>query len=143
MVEASCRNKYDGTNFISPVPTSLLIAPGLQTIQFLFGMHIMIPHLPTTDMADSRPTTQQIGILIDELSDFFPKHCAMYIRKFVVNNKELMLKIPHDDRIQALKEDNVVADIFLGKIEQPGVKILGISWNYVTDQMYYCYYTDC
>jgi hypothetical protein len=35
MVVASCRNKYDGTNFISAVPTSLLIAPGLQTIQFL------------------------------------------------------------------------------------------------------------
>jgi hypothetical protein len=36
MVVASCRNKYDGTNFISAVPTSLLIVPGLQTIQFLF-----------------------------------------------------------------------------------------------------------
>jgi hypothetical protein len=29
MVVASCRNKYFGTNFISAVPTSLLIAPGL------------------------------------------------------------------------------------------------------------------
>jgi hypothetical protein len=29
MVVASCRNKYYGTNFISAVPTSLLIAPGL------------------------------------------------------------------------------------------------------------------
>jgi hypothetical protein len=36
MVVASCRNKYYGTNFISAVPTSLLIAPGLWTIQFLF-----------------------------------------------------------------------------------------------------------
>jgi hypothetical protein len=36
MVVASCRNRYDGTNFISTVPTSLLIAPGLRTIQFLF-----------------------------------------------------------------------------------------------------------
>jgi hypothetical protein len=35
MVVASCRNKYDGTNFISAVPSSLLIAPGLRTIQFL------------------------------------------------------------------------------------------------------------
>jgi hypothetical protein len=35
-VVASCRNKYYGTNFISAVPTSLLIAPGLWTIQFLF-----------------------------------------------------------------------------------------------------------
>jgi hypothetical protein len=34
MVVASCRNKYYGTNFISTVPTSLLIAPGLRTIQF-------------------------------------------------------------------------------------------------------------
>jgi hypothetical protein len=29
MVVASCRNKYYGRNFISAVPTSLLIAPGL------------------------------------------------------------------------------------------------------------------
>jgi hypothetical protein len=36
MVVASCRNKYYGTNFISAVPISLLIAPGLWTIQFLF-----------------------------------------------------------------------------------------------------------
>jgi hypothetical protein len=36
MVVASCRNKYYGTNFIYAVPTSLLIAPGLRTIQFLF-----------------------------------------------------------------------------------------------------------
>jgi hypothetical protein len=34
-VLASCANKYYGTNFISAVPTSLLIAPGLRTIQFL------------------------------------------------------------------------------------------------------------
>jgi hypothetical protein len=38
MVVASCRNKYDGTNLISAVPTSLLIAPGLRTIQFLFNL---------------------------------------------------------------------------------------------------------
>jgi hypothetical protein len=87
-------------------------------------------------MADSHPTTQQIGVLIDELSDFFPKHCAMYIQKFVVNDKKLMLKIPHEDRILALKEDHVVEEIFSGTTTQPGVKILGISWNYVTDQMY-------
>jgi hypothetical protein len=93
------------------------------------------------DMADSRPTTQQIGVLIDELSDFFPKHCAMYIWKFVVNDKELMLKIPHDDRIQALNEEDVVENIFSGKLEQPGVKILGISWNYVTDRMYFDFST--
>jgi hypothetical protein len=36
MVVASCCNKYYGTNFISAVPTSLLIAPGLRTIQLLF-----------------------------------------------------------------------------------------------------------
>jgi hypothetical protein len=35
MMVASCRNKYYGTNFISAVPTSLLIAPGLRTIHFL------------------------------------------------------------------------------------------------------------
>jgi hypothetical protein len=36
MVVASCLNKYYGTNFIYAVPTYLLIAPGLWTIQFLF-----------------------------------------------------------------------------------------------------------
>jgi hypothetical protein len=36
VVVASCGNKYYGSNFISAVPTSLLITPGLQTIQFLF-----------------------------------------------------------------------------------------------------------
>jgi hypothetical protein len=36
VVEASCGNKYYGSNFISAVPTSLLNAPGLRTIQFLF-----------------------------------------------------------------------------------------------------------
>jgi hypothetical protein len=41
MVVASCRNKYDGTNFISAVPTSLLIAPGLRTIQLLFIFFII------------------------------------------------------------------------------------------------------
>jgi hypothetical protein len=33
---ASCCNQYYPINFISAVPTSLLIAPGLRTIQFLF-----------------------------------------------------------------------------------------------------------
>jgi hypothetical protein len=35
MVLASCGNKYYGTNFIYAVPSSLLIAPSLRTIQFL------------------------------------------------------------------------------------------------------------
>jgi hypothetical protein len=38
MVVASCNNKYSGTNFNNAVPTSLLIAPGLWTIQFLFNI---------------------------------------------------------------------------------------------------------
>jgi hypothetical protein len=36
IVLSSCGNKYFRTNFISAVPTSLLIAPGLRTILFLF-----------------------------------------------------------------------------------------------------------
>jgi hypothetical protein len=35
MVVASCRNKYYGTNFLSAVPTSLLIAPGLPNYSVL------------------------------------------------------------------------------------------------------------
>jgi hypothetical protein len=42
MVVASSRNKYYGTNFISAMPTSLLIAPGLRTIQFLFLKFILL-----------------------------------------------------------------------------------------------------
>jgi hypothetical protein len=38
VVVASCGNKYYGSNFIFAVPTLLLIAPGLRTIQFLFNM---------------------------------------------------------------------------------------------------------
>jgi ribonuclease HI len=40
-----------------------------------------------------------------------------------------------------LKEDEVVENIFSGKLEQPGVKILGISWNCVTDRMYFDFST--
>jgi hypothetical protein len=70
------------------------------------------------DMTDSHPTTQQIGVLINKLSDFFPKHCALYIQKFVVNDRELMIKILHDNRMQALKEDEMVQNIFAGKLNQ-------------------------
>jgi hypothetical protein len=38
MVLASCGDKYYRTNFISVGPSSLLIAPGLRTIQFLLPM---------------------------------------------------------------------------------------------------------
>jgi hypothetical protein len=38
------------------------------------------------DMADSRPSTQQVKVLIDQLSEFFPKHCSMHIRKYVAND---------------------------------------------------------
>jgi hypothetical protein len=43
MVLASCGDKYYRTNFISAVPTSLLIAPGLRTIQFLFSFFPPLP----------------------------------------------------------------------------------------------------
>jgi hypothetical protein len=42
VVVASCGNKYYGSNFISAVPTSLLIAPGLRTIQFLFTLDLFV-----------------------------------------------------------------------------------------------------
>jgi hypothetical protein len=40
IVLASCGYKYYGTNFIYAVPTSLLIAPSLRTIQLLFKLYI-------------------------------------------------------------------------------------------------------
>jgi hypothetical protein len=61
----------------------------------------------------------------------------MYIRKYVVNDRETMLNIPSIDRIEALREDSAVKDIFSKKVEQPGVKILRISWNYVDDFMFF------
>jgi hypothetical protein len=61
----------------------------------------------------------------------------MYIRKYVVNDRETMLNIPSIDRIEALREDSAVKDIFSKKVEQPGVKILRISWNYVDNFMFF------
>jgi hypothetical protein len=42
MVLASCGNKYYRTNFIYAVPSSLLIAPGLRTIRFLFRSAFLV-----------------------------------------------------------------------------------------------------
>jgi hypothetical protein len=61
----------------------------------------------------------------------------MYIRKYVVNDRETMLNIPSVDRIETLRKDSAVNNIFSKKVEQPGVKILGISWNYVDDFMFF------
>jgi hypothetical protein len=57
-VLASCGNKYYGTNFIYAVPSSLLIAPGLRTIQFLF------PLLPISAQCPS-DTVNTVLILMD------------------------------------------------------------------------------
>jgi hypothetical protein len=61
----------------------------------------------------------------------------MYIWKYVVNDRETMLNIPSIDRIEALREDFAVNNIFSKKVKQPGVKILGISWNYVDNFMFF------
>jgi hypothetical protein len=55
----------------------------------------------------------------------------------VVYSKEIMLRLPKEDRIEALREDSAVNDIFEGKAEQPPIKILGISWVYVADIMFF------
>jgi hypothetical protein len=82
------------------------------------------------DMADSRPSTQQVKVLIDQLSQFFPKHCSMHICMYVANDLELMLSLPSQDRIAVLQDEEKLKDIFNGKI-------LGISWNYVKDFMFF------
>jgi hypothetical protein len=61
----------------------------------------------------------------------------MKIRKFVVNNQQLMLQIPFEDIIEALKDNKILHNIFRGKTPQPSLKILGILWNYVKDKMYF------
>jgi hypothetical protein len=77
------------------------------------------------DMADSRPSAQQIKLLIDQLTAFFPKHCSMHIRKYIVNDLDMMLAIPPEDQISALQDDNVLRAIFAGTQEPPSLKILG------------------
>jgi hypothetical protein len=87
------------------------------------------------DMADSRPSAQELKQLMDQLTDFFPKHCAMYITKYIVNDKEMMLQLPPDDRIAALHDDATIRDVFLRKIKQPSFKILGIPRDYISDEL--------
>jgi hypothetical protein len=53
----------------------------------------------------------------------------MKIRKFVVNDLQLMLEIPSEDRIEALKDNKILHSIFTGKTPQPSLKILRILWN--------------
>jgi hypothetical protein len=91
------------------------------------------------NMANYRPTTQQTEVLNNELSDLFQSHCAVHIRRVVVNDRKLVLNIPNDDRMEALEEDTVVEEIFSGQREKQSVKILDISRNYVTGGM--CF--DC
>jgi hypothetical protein len=57
------------------------------------------------NMADSRPSTQQVKVLINQLSKFFPKHCSMHICKYVANDLELMLSLPSQDRIAVLQDN--------------------------------------
>jgi hypothetical protein len=45
------------------------------------------------DMANSRPSAQQIKLLINQLKAFFPKHCSMHIQKYIVNDLDEMLAI--------------------------------------------------
>jgi hypothetical protein len=92
-------------------------------------------------MADSRASEQQIKILLDQLTAFFPKHCSMHIRKYIVNDLDTMLAIPSEDRIAALQDDNVLCTVFAGPQEPPSLKILGIAWNYVKDEMYFDFTT--
>jgi hypothetical protein len=68
MVLASCGNKYYRTNFIYAVPSSLLIAPGLRTIQFLFHLELYHNYLKTI---------QPVNEAADEVSALvYPKMVA-------------------------------------------------------------------
>jgi hypothetical protein len=74
---------------------------------------------------------------LDQLTDFFLKHCAMYIRKYIVNDEDMMLQLPPDDRIAALHDDATIRDVFSRKIKQPSFKILGIPWDYVSNKLFF------
>jgi hypothetical protein len=83
----------------------------------------------------------QIKLLIEQLTAFFPKHCTMHIQNYIKNDLDMMLAIPPEDRIAALQDDNVLQAIFAGTQEPPSLKILGIDWNYVKDEMYFDFTT--
>jgi hypothetical protein len=63
MVVASCGNKYYGTNVISAVPTSLLIAPGFRTIQLLF-LHVV--SLQKEDITNDQETKLGLFLLFSK-----------------------------------------------------------------------------
>jgi hypothetical protein len=53
----------------------------------------------------------------------------------------MMLAIPSEDQIAALQDNNVLRAVFAGAQEPPSLKILGIAWNYVKDEMYFNFTT--
>jgi hypothetical protein len=75
------------------------------------------------DMADSRPTKKHMEDLVTQLIGFFPL-CAMEIRKFISNSYHVMRDLKSDLRIKDLQDDELLKDIFEGKVEPSKVKVL-------------------
>jgi hypothetical protein len=67
------------------------------------------------DMADSRPTKKHMEHLVTQLIGFFPL-CAMEIMKFISNSHHVMKDLESHLRIKDLQDDELLKDIFEGKI---------------------------
>jgi hypothetical protein len=104
MVVASCRNRYDGTNFISAVPTSLLIAPGLRTIQFL----LISPSLSFSLLLSSLPFSLSPSFfspIFTLISNFFSRGVLRYFTQTWRNNsfRCLLRRLPRPQDVGHLR----------------------------------------
>jgi hypothetical protein len=124
---------------VSTRPGADYIAPGKNKKEYPETFDTITAASLVDDMADLRPSAQQIKLLIDQLTAFFSKHCSMHIRKYIL--KDLDTIPPEEDQIAALQDNNVLRAVFAGAQEPPSLKILGIAWNYVKDEMYFNFTT--
>jgi hypothetical protein len=49
----------------------------------------------------------------------------------------MMLQLPPKDRIAALHDDATIRDVFSRKVKRPSFRILGIPWDYVSDELFF------
>jgi hypothetical protein len=84
------------------------------------------------DMADSRPSKDQIKELVYQPINFFPL-CAMDIRTFVANSYDIMTDLKPEQRVKYLEDNEILKHFFKGQIPVTKIKILGLIWDYVLD----------
>jgi hypothetical protein len=84
------------------------------------------------DMADLRPSKDQVKELVNQLINFFPL-CAIDIRKFVANSYHLMTDLKPEQRVKDLEDNEILKQVFKGQIPVTKIKIFGLIWDYVMD----------